>query len=136
MLLADDLISMAVQIGVEEQKQVLRKRKGNTISKRSILKSYKPVYPDSHNAVQLEGVADIRKVQSLPVYTVGSCTAQVQSRTSPSPLPGIQAQDAAQEACVCQLGERRMLNVGGIADGARCAGYQESTELAGGQARR
>ena len=71
-------------MGAEEQKQVLGRRKGNTISRRSIMKSYKPAHPAQQNVVQLEGVADIRKVQTLPIYTVGSCTVQV--RPPPWPL--------------------------------------------------
>jgi hypothetical protein len=66
-----------VQVGADEQKQVLGRRKGNTISKRSIMKSYKPANTVQQNVVQLDGVADIRKVSTLPIYTVGSCTVQV-----------------------------------------------------------
>lgn len=64
-------------MGVDEQKHVLARRRGNTLSRRSILKSYKPAHAIHNNAMQLEGVADIRKVSTLPIFAVGSCTVQV-----------------------------------------------------------
>jgi hypothetical protein len=51
------------QVGADEQKQVLGRRKGNTISRRSIMKSYKPANPPQQNVLHLDGVADIRKVR-------------------------------------------------------------------------
>lgn len=57
---------------------MLGRRRGHTLSRRSILKSYKPPRQMcSGNALQLDGVADIRKAISLPIYAVGSCTVQV-----------------------------------------------------------
>lgn len=41
------------------------------------MKSYKPAIAADQNVLQLDGVADIRKVSTLPIYTVGSCTVQV-----------------------------------------------------------
>ncbi len=66
-----------LQVPAEEQKHVLGRRKGNTLSRRSIMKSYKPAIAADQNVLQLDGVADIRKVSTLPIYTVGSCTVQV-----------------------------------------------------------
>lgn len=43
------------------------------------MKSYKPAIAADQNVLQLDGVADIRKVSSLPIFTVGSCTVQVGS---------------------------------------------------------
>ena len=68
---------------MEEQKHALSKRRGNTLSRRSILKSYKPAHAVRHNALHLEGVADIRKVSTLPIYTIGSCTVQVHMPLTP-----------------------------------------------------
>lgn len=64
-------------MGVDEQKHVLGRRRGNTLSRRSILKSYQPLHAVSNNALHLEGVADVRKVSTLAIYAIGSCTVQV-----------------------------------------------------------
>lgn len=66
-----------LQVSADEQKHVLGRRKGNTLSRRSIMKSYKPAIDADQNVLQLDGVADIRKVSTLPIYTAGSCTVQV-----------------------------------------------------------
>ena len=71
----------SMQVSADEQKHVLGRRKGNTLSRRSIMKSYKPAISADQNVLQLDGVADIRKVSTLPVYTVGSCTVQVCTST-------------------------------------------------------
>ncbi|KAK9808828.1 hypothetical protein WJX72_004439 [[Myrmecia] bisecta] len=64
------------ELGAEEQKKVLGKRRGSTLSRRSILKSYQPQSSAKHNAMQVAGVLDIRKAKGLPVYTLGSSTVQ------------------------------------------------------------
>lgn len=51
-------------------KTVLTKRRGGTLSQRSILKSYS-VPPSKYNAVDVAGVSDIRKVKTLPVCGCG-----------------------------------------------------------------
>lgn len=58
---------------IHTTKTVLTKRRGGTLSQRSILKSY-CVPPSRYNAIDVPGVTDIRKVKSWPVYTVSSCT--------------------------------------------------------------
>lgn len=52
---------------------MLTKRRGGTLSQRSILKSY-CVPPSRYNAIDVPGITDIRKVKTWPVYTVSSCT--------------------------------------------------------------
>ena len=74
-----------LQVSAEEQKHVLGRRKGNTLSRRSIMKSYKPANSADQNVLQLDGVADIRKVSTLPIYTAGSCTVQVMGQLLPTP---------------------------------------------------
>lgn len=50
-----------LQMGTDEQRHVLSKRRGSIISRRTILKSYQQHPSKSkHNALQLDGVSDIR----------------------------------------------------------------------------
>lgn len=55
---------------------MLGKRRGNTLSRRSILKSYHPHVKKENNVMQIEGVSEIRQARGLPVYSMGSATAQ------------------------------------------------------------
>ena len=62
----------AVQLSSDEQKQVLGKRRGNTLSRRSILKSYHPTTKKQHNAMHIDGVNELRQAKGVPVYTMGT----------------------------------------------------------------
>ena len=56
-----------LQLSAEEQKQVLGKRRGNTLSRRSILKSYHPHVKKENNVMQIEGVSEIRQARGSPM---------------------------------------------------------------------
>lgn len=56
----------------DEQKQVLGKRRGNTLSRRSILKSYHPTTKKQHNVMHIDGVSELRQAKGMPVFTMGS----------------------------------------------------------------
>ena len=70
------ILSSNLQLSPDEQKQVLGKRRGNTLSRRSILKSYHPHIKKENNTLQIEGVSEIRQAKGLPVYTMGSATTR------------------------------------------------------------
>lgn len=61
-----------MQLSPDEQKQVLGKRRGNTLSRRSILKSYHPTTKKQHNALHIDGVSELRQAKGMPVYTMGT----------------------------------------------------------------
>lgn len=73
-----------VQLSQDEQKQVLGKRRGNTLSRRSILKSYHPHVKRENNVIQVEGVSEIRQAKGQPVYTMGSATTRGLRRSAMS----------------------------------------------------
>lgn len=60
-----------------EQQAVLARRRGSTLSRRSILKGYLPQASTKHTAMVVEGVTDIRHARGLPVYTIGTASVQV-----------------------------------------------------------
>ena len=60
-----------------EQQSVLARRRGSTLSRRSILKGYLPQASTKHTAMAVEGVTDIRHARGLPVYTMGTASVQV-----------------------------------------------------------
>lgn len=62
---------------VTEQQAVLARRRGSTLSRRSILKGYLPQASTKHTAMVVEGVTDIRHARGLPVYTIGTASVQV-----------------------------------------------------------
>ncbi|KAK9839780.1 hypothetical protein WJX81_000925 [Elliptochloris bilobata] len=64
------------EVTADELRRVLGKRRGSTLSRRSILKSYQPHTNPRHNAFHVEGVSNVRQARGLPVYTVGSCSVQ------------------------------------------------------------
>jgi hypothetical protein len=55
---------------------VLSRRRGSTLSRRSILKSHRPD-TSRPKALNVEGVLDLRQARGLPIYTLGQCTVQV-----------------------------------------------------------
>lgn len=76
-------------VPMEEQRNVLLRRKGSTVGRRSILKSFtmndrgkkkllslsRPDHEkSSSNTLDIQGVTDIRKAINLPVYTIGNAT--------------------------------------------------------------
>ena len=73
-------------VSFEEQRRVLLRRKGSTVGRRSILKSFtvaghrrdERLTGGENSAapaeMQLEGITDARKADGLPVYTVGNST--------------------------------------------------------------
>ena len=63
-----------LQVSAEEQRAVLSKRQGSTLSRRSILKSYHA--QSGPTALQLPGVPNLRMAKGLPVFTVGSISVQ------------------------------------------------------------
>ena len=63
-----------LQVPAEEQRAVLSKRQGSTLSRRSILKSYHA--HSGPTALQLPGVPNLRMARGLPVFTVGSISVQ------------------------------------------------------------
>ena len=65
-----------LQLSPDEQKQVLGKRRGNTLSRRSILKSYHPTTKKQHNVLHIDGVNELRQAKGMPVYTMGTATLQ------------------------------------------------------------
>ncbi|KAL3150044.1 hypothetical protein ABBQ38_013395 [Trebouxia sp. C0009 RCD-2024] len=60
------------ELSPDEQKQVLGKRRGNTLSRRSILKSYHPTTKKQHNVMHIDGVSELRQAKGMPVFTMGS----------------------------------------------------------------
>lgn len=77
--------SSGKHVSLDEQRQVLLRRKGSTVGRRSILKSF--TMAGKHNplpagelavpaALLLEGLIDCRKAEGLPVYTVGQSTVE------------------------------------------------------------
>ena len=82
---------VCMQLSPDEQKQVLGKRRGNTLSRRSILKSYHPTTKKQHNVMHIDGVSELRQAKGMPVFTMGSanlrglrrCVPQSQSTLSP-----------------------------------------------------
>ena len=66
--------SVWLQLSPDEQKQVLGKRRGNTLSRRSILKSFHPTTKKQHNVMHIEGVNELRQAKGMPVYTMGTAT--------------------------------------------------------------
>ena len=68
---------MIVQVEVSEQQAVLSRRRGSTLSRKSILKGYLPQASTKFTAMNLEGVTDIRHAHGLPVYTMGTASIQV-----------------------------------------------------------
>lgn len=58
------------EVTLQEQQQVLSKRRGRTLTKRTILKSYFDTTTDMG-----EGDVDARKAEGLEVYTVGNTSA-------------------------------------------------------------
>ncbi len=69
-----------LQVSAEEQRAVLSKRQGSTLSRRSILKSYHA--QSGPTALQLPGVPNLRMAKGLPVFTVGSISVQGMRRWS------------------------------------------------------
>ena len=65
---------VCMQLSPDEQKQVLGKRRGNTLSRRSILKSYHPTTKKQHNVMHIDGVTELRQAKGMPVYTMGTAT--------------------------------------------------------------
>jgi hypothetical protein len=69
-------------VSMEEQRRVLMKRRGSVVGRRSILKSYslppgqaaQPAGNGSRSPLAVDGVTDIRHVDSLPVATLGDAT--------------------------------------------------------------
>lgn len=55
---------------------VLSRRRGSTLSRRSILKSHRPD-TSRPKALDVEGVLDLRQARGLPIFTLGQCTVQV-----------------------------------------------------------
>ena len=81
---------LLVQLSPDEQKQVLGKRRGNTLSRRSILKSYHPTTKKQHNAMHIDGVSELRQAKGMPVYTMGTADLRglrrsLSSCNTPSP---------------------------------------------------
>jgi len=76
---------MCMQLSPDEQKQVLGKRRGNTLSRRSILKSYHPTTKKQHNVMQIDGVNELRQAKGMPVYTMGTATLRGLRRSHSSP---------------------------------------------------
>ncbi|KAI8474087.1 MAG: inositol hexakisphosphate-domain-containing protein [Monoraphidium minutum] len=62
-----------VQVTAQEQQEVLSKRRGRTLTRRIILKSYLASAPDPGMP---RGTPDVRKADGLPVFTVGNCSAE------------------------------------------------------------
>ena len=84
---ADDTVAMFVQLSPDEQKQVLGKRRGNTLSRRSILKSYHPTTKKQHNAMHIDGVNELRQAKGMPVYTMGTANLRGLRRSCPPCCP-------------------------------------------------
>ncbi|GAB4814185.1 hypothetical protein N2152v2_001231 [Parachlorella kessleri] len=84
-------------VSLEEQRLVLMKRRGSTVGRRSILKSSAPAGGPCKalNALQLEGVADIRQAEGVPVYTLGHATVEglrrLLDRLGALPAAGVKA---------------------------------------------
>ena len=65
-----------MQVELIEQRAVLAKRHGSTLTKRSILKGYHAA-GSLRRGPEVEGIADLRQVRGLPVYSAGSFSVQV-----------------------------------------------------------
>ena len=70
-----------LQVSLAEQREVLTKRNGSTLSRRSILKSYTgPQQPrGKRSPLAFDGAADVRQASSLPLLSVGTCSVQVRA---------------------------------------------------------
>ena len=76
-----------LQVPAEEQRAVLSKRQGSTLSRRSILKSYHA--HSGPTALQLPGVPNLRMARGLPVFTVGSISVQGMRRWGTVTVRGV-----------------------------------------------
>lgn len=65
-------------VSLEEQRLVLMKRRGTTVGRRSILKSFNLAHgpAEALNCLHLEGVTEIRQAEGVPVYTLGNATVE------------------------------------------------------------
>ena len=72
-------LSTRCQVDLTQQRTVLAKRHGSTLTKRSILKGYHAA-GTLRRGPAVEGVADLRRVQGVPVFSVGSFSVQVRPR--------------------------------------------------------
>ena len=63
-------------MSLQEQRAVLTKRHGSTLTRRSILKSLHTT-ASQRRGPAVEGIAELRMARGMPVYAIGGSTVQV-----------------------------------------------------------
>jgi protein-tyrosine phosphatase len=68
-------------VPLDEQRRVLFRRRGSTVGRRSILKSFtmatrRPSTPRASPDVQVPGIVDLLQASGLPVYTLGNASVE------------------------------------------------------------
>ncbi|KAK9804170.1 hypothetical protein WJX73_008272 [Symbiochloris irregularis] len=64
-------------VALQEQRNVLSKRHGSTLSRRSILKAHNaPQQAPKRGLLSFDGITDVRQASDMPVFSVGMCSVQ------------------------------------------------------------